>query len=315
MRPLWAIGVLVFLAGAIYFFGLSRDSKPPLIAAGEVVSVKGLVMGRASNQSESKKLFAQTPLSSPFQLVTGTDSEATIEFGERFRVLAQSSLLLEKVGPRYRIHLNSGHIIREKPQSQTEFIASQLPVPNQQLEISTSKDKAPTHTAKEQNSSPSVSSGPAAVPISADDKDDSDFESGSNLEEDEGAHPNEGEENEQVDQGHPAEDGETARLNPNLEKSKEQDLLRDTFKLHQRFMEKCFIQHLERHQGESKDGQILLRFTIQKNGRLRDIKIVKSAYADQDLHRCLLEVVERVRIKKDFKRPTTTEFPLQFKLP
>ena len=101
----------------------------------------------------------------------------------------------------------------------------------------------------------------------------------------------------------------------NLQKSGEQTILRDTFRLHQRFLEKCFIKHYQRKEGLTQDGQILIGFAIRKNGKLDEIEIKKSPYDDDELNSCIKEVVSRIRIRHYKGESTLVEFPIRFSLP
>ena len=99
------------------------------------------------------------------------------------------------------------------------------------------------------------------------------------------------------------------------EDRKIQKVLQDTFKLHQRFMEKCFIKHYERKLGDTQAGQIILRFKIIKSGKLKNIAIKQSDFKDDKFHDCLTEVISRVRIKLYNGKPQVVDFPILVTLP
>ncbi len=94
-----------------------------------------------------------------------------------------------------------------------------------------------------------------------------------------------------------------------------QNLLTKTFKLHQPFMEKCFIKHYERKKGQTQSGHVLLSFYIEKTGRLSEVTLKKSDYQDADLHLCLKEVASRVQIKNYRDSRIRVDFPIEIKLP
>lgn len=88
-----------------------------------------------------------------------------------------------------------------------------------------------------------------------------------------------------------------------------------TFKLHQRFIEKCFIKHYSRKEGQTSSGKVWVRFTVTKKGSLEDPSIHKSDYSDQEFHRCLKEVVSRVQLKNYSGPSMQIKFPINIELP
>ncbi|PIP79914.1 MAG: hypothetical protein COW84_08065 [Gammaproteobacteria bacterium CG22_combo_CG10-13_8_21_14_all_40_8] len=286
----WFLSLIaILLLGFAIYFAAQNDSdrfveSPPL---GQVVSVQGQVMGQVLESGQKvQKLQAHSPLYPPMRLITGLESEVTLIFGERFRVFSQSTLLLEKVGPKFRVHLLKGRLLRNEVNTNTEFIANGLPADPQTIELKVTKylsdDQATENVVATSHPKkiPQLSGNEAnseSVPISSS----------------------------------PSHFNSETRL----QKSQEQNLLRETISLHQRFLEKCFIQHFERLKGQTQQGQVLMKFVIQKDGRLRDVSIKKSPYADKDFHKCLMAVMKRVRIKKVFERDTPVEFPIQISLP
>ena len=91
--------------------------------------------------------------------------------------------------------------------------------------------------------------------------------------------------------------------------------IHQTFKLHQRFVEKCFIKHYSRANGQTRSGKVWIRFMVGKAGRLQQPTVRKSDYKDEAFHSCLLEVVSRVRLKS-YKGPQVqVEFPIDIQLP
>lgn len=106
------------------------------------------------------------------------------------------------------------------------------------------------------------------------------------------------------------------KLNEFYQKDQElQKNLRQTFKLHQRFMEKCFIKHYERRQGDTKSGTIMVSFQLLGNGRISDTKVKSSDFKDDEFHRCIIEVVSRARLKYYQGESKTVDFPIQVHLP
>lgn len=101
-----------------------------------------------------------------------------------------------------------------------------------------------------------------------------------------------------------------SQFDPELQKR-----LQETFKLHQRFVEKCFIKHYERVKGQTQSGQVVMQFKIVQKGQINDISVQRSDYKDEDFHSCLVEVVSRVQLKYFDSQPVTVNFPIELKLP
>ena len=99
------------------------------------------------------------------------------------------------------------------------------------------------------------------------------------------------------------------------EDARTQKLLRETFKLHQRFIEKCFIKHYERSLGKTHSGRIMMSFKVNSKERLEEISIKESQFKDPIFHDCLKEVVSRVRLKKYSSHSKIIDFPIQVSLP
>lgn len=94
-----------------------------------------------------------------------------------------------------------------------------------------------------------------------------------------------------------------------------QTQLKNTFRLHQRFLERCFIKYYERKKGVTKNGKVLIRFSINPQGSIENVKIVESEMNDKKYHSCIKDVVSRVRIKYYDKKARIVDFPIQMTLP
>lgn len=103
--------------------------------------------------------------------------------------------------------------------------------------------------------------------------------------------------------------------NGDLSLGKHNKQIHQTFKLHQRFIEKCFIKHYTKVSGQTQSGKIWVHFSVTRKGQLKKIKITKSAYSDKDFHFCLKEVVSRIQLK-NYKGPALQiEFPINITVP
>ncbi len=99
------------------------------------------------------------------------------------------------------------------------------------------------------------------------------------------------------------------------EQSEFQAQLKNTFRLHQRFLERCFIKYYERKKGKIKKGQIVLKFFVNAQGFVKNVEIIKSKIDDEKYQSCVKEVASRVRIKYFDKNPRFVEFPIETSLP
>lgn len=288
MRWFLSLIAVLLLSLSIYFATQSNSdhlSQSP--AQGQVTSVQGQVMGQSMmRQQPVQKLQANSVLSAPMRIITGLDSEVSLVFGENFRAFSQSSLLLEKVGPKFRVHLLKGRLLRKKIGSNVEFIVNSLPADPEKLELKATGSNSEDETIE-------------STVTSATEKNTSQISDDNSIS------------NTSLNPHNPSH----TIAESNLQKSHEHNLLKETLSLHQRFLEKCFIQHFERLKGQTQAGQVLMKFVIQKDGSLRNVSIKKSPYRDNSLHQCLIAVMKRVRIKKVFDRDTPVEFPLQISLP
>lgn len=97
--------------------------------------------------------------------------------------------------------------------------------------------------------------------------------------------------------------------------TKIQALLQDNFRLHQRFMEKCFIKHYERKEGQTQSGVVWMEFNLEKNGNFSSIHVKKSDFQDPQFHQCIAEVVSRVQLKYYEGEFMKIDFPIQVTLP
>lgn len=73
---------------------------------------------------------------------------------------------------------------------------------------------------------------------------------------------------------------------------------------------KCYGQVLQKN--AQAHGQVLISFTIEKQGQTTQIEISKSDVADNNFKSCIMEVVARTQFKTFSGPPVTTVFPLKF---
>ena len=255
--------MLLFLTtGLLLFFFSSTDlnlfSTKQVKKEGSVKTMSGTVMGKSHQDEYFKNLKAGSPLTSPFRVVTGFNSEATLFFGEEFKVAANSSLDLIRKAGRYEIQLVSGKIQRLGKSATVDFFSN-----------------------NKKALGPEITSNPGPVISHLDDF---------NL-------PSKSQ-------------ASLKKFDPEFQKR-----LKETFKLHQRFIEKCFIKHYDRVRGKTQTGRVLIQFQVHLKGKIKDIEIMGSDYKDDDFHKCLVEVVSRVQLKY-FEGPTmTVNFPIKLQLP
>ncbi len=73
---------------------------------------------------------------------------------------------------------------------------------------------------------------------------------------------------------------------------------------------KCYGQALQKN--ATARGQILISFTIERQGQTSQIEISKSEIADQAFNSCVMEVVARTQFKSFSGAAVTTVFPMRF---
>ena len=73
---------------------------------------------------------------------------------------------------------------------------------------------------------------------------------------------------------------------------------------------KCFGQLMQKNPQAS--GQVLLAFTIEKQGHTARVEISSSEISDVSFKSCLMEVVARTRFRPFSGNPVATVFPLKF---
>jgi hypothetical protein len=73
---------------------------------------------------------------------------------------------------------------------------------------------------------------------------------------------------------------------------------------------KCFGQLIQKNPQSA--GQVLIAFTIEKQGQTSKVEISKSDINDSHFKACLIEVVARTHFRPFNGNPITTVFPLKF---
>lgn len=94
-----------------------------------------------------------------------------------------------------------------------------------------------------------------------------------------------------------------------------QILLEKTMTGHQRFLERCFIKLYESSSGQITGGRILVRFMLNKKGRMDKVSIKESRFEDQKFNECIEEVISRVRFKRYEGKERTVDLPIEIQLP
>jgi hypothetical protein len=231
---------------------MSTSTRSQQSHLGRVLSVKGLTLARPIDQESFTRIAAKQKINGPLKIVTGFDGEVTLDFGETFTLLSNSSALLSKKGLNFIVTLESGEIKRQKPAENVQFLVGQKLQTGWQI-------KAPKR-------GPQLST--------------------ANLAQEEYASP-------------------TVELDLNLQKR-----IQETMKLHRRFLEKCFIKFFEKENKIYESGTITSRFTLSRQGRLKDVSITNSDFDDEALKACVQEVLSRVRFKNYRGEDKTVLFPI-----
>ncbi len=111
-------------------------------------------------------------------------------------------------------------------------------------------------------------------------------------------------------ENHAAKGGVTAQPSADF-----QDLIGNTLKLHQRFLEKCFIKLYEKRNGKIQAGDVRTRFKINGKGHIDQVEILNTAFDDESFNSCVREVISRVQFKNYQEGVRTVEFPIEIQLP
>ncbi|MBC7420167.1 MAG: TonB family protein [Bdellovibrio sp.] len=73
---------------------------------------------------------------------------------------------------------------------------------------------------------------------------------------------------------------------------------------------KCYGQALQKNSAAR--GQVLISFTIERQGQTTQIEISKSEISDNNFNSCVMEVVARTQFKSFSGAAVTTVFPMRF---
>ncbi len=258
-QRIFALLLIILLAVLIFTQDLNFFGVPPQKVVGKVIETKGLVLGKSSEHESFVSLSTQTPLLETFEIVTGFESLTSLQFGETFKILANSKVKLLKKANNYQVHLDRGSIERLGQKDNVHFFVEN----------------------KRQNSMQIAAPSGSTI---------TEIETGLIVD----------------------EPGEMVQPEAN---EKFQTTLHETMRLHQRFLEKCFIKLYERQEGGVTPGRILVRFTLGAKGRLTNVNIRESDFTDQDFHLCVTEVISRVHFKRYKGQQRTIDLPLQIRLP
>lgn len=88
------------------------------------------------------------------------------------------------------------------------------------------------------------------------------------------------------------------------------EFIQDTLKRQIPALDKCYKQMLQRTPGVK--GQVIMTFTIDRNGKIVAAEATSSTINNNDFKRCLSEVFRRVEFKSFRGDPITSTFPISF---
>lgn len=88
------------------------------------------------------------------------------------------------------------------------------------------------------------------------------------------------------------------------------DYIQDVLKRQIPAFDKCYKQLLQRTPGVV--GQVMMTFTIERNGKIVSADVSTSTISNQDFKRCLTEALRRIEFKSFSGDPITSTFPIGF---
>lgn len=97
---------------------------------------------------------------------------------------------------------------------------------------------------------------------------------------------------------------------PGADGSLSAEYIQDTLKRQIPAFDKCYKQVLQRTPGLT--GQVVMNFTIDRNGKIVSASVGNSSINDNDFKRCLSEVLMRTEFKSFTGDPITSSFPITF---
>jgi|GEM_PF-2972529 len=281
---LWFLGATIALG---LFLGV-RPSKyvelDPLFKAeptqkplGKILETKGSSLAKSKAQRFFHPASAGQKLFSLHRILTGFDSEVLVDLGEAFWLLPNSQVKLNHTGKDLEVHLLAGSLKRV-PKASTKNM-------NKNIKKSSKKESRTKFFV-------------AGVPTS----------------------------DKEIRRGHLASltklPFDELKMETVAEPKKAEKIaginelqIHKNFRLHQKFIEKCFIAYYSSVSGKTKSGKVWLRFKIKKAGKVDSPAVSRSDYKDEKFHNCLENVVSRVKIK-GYKGPVAqVEFPIDIQLP
>ena len=91
-------------------------------------------MVKNRDQEVFEDLRKNSPVTHSQKIITGLKSQALIEFGDRFLLKPESSILLLKLGSQYQVHLLSGQMERRSKDKNTQFLVNNRIVNEDQIQ-------------------------------------------------------------------------------------------------------------------------------------------------------------------------------------
>ena len=133
----FAILLTAFLV--FHFHNKQKHQQTSIRTLGQVLSLKGQVMVKNTDQEVFEDLKLNSPLTHSQKIITGLKSQVLIEFGDRFLLKPESSILLLKLGSQYQVHLLSGQIQKRSKDKNTQFLVNNRVVKEDQIQAPKTK--------------------------------------------------------------------------------------------------------------------------------------------------------------------------------
>ena len=102
----------------------------------------------------------------------------------------------------------------------------------------------------------------------------------------------------------PAQPGQTGQKKSSRETSSlDQEDINKVMRNQTSFLHRCYINYMLRSQRLDLTGQVVLSFIIQPDGKVLNTKIISSPIQDDQLDRCLTDVISRASFKEFNSQP------------
>lgn len=309
MIPLAAvlIGIVAAVAGFNSLKNLpnSRGPSGPLTEIGQITEAKGDVQHRLPHSFKIEPVSSPTSYHAQEWLITGRDSNAIVVFNNAtsLRLAGDTRIVAEPdpgVSEGIVVTLLSGDVALASPGD-----AHQLRVlrNGEEYKLYRGSPVPMVPLIRPGAGSGSASTDTSATPLPA-------------------VTATTADETATVSTPPPAADATPPRVLPSYKQPGQSDApsnadIQRQLRMQTSFFQRCYLTFINRtkvNKETAPTGTVVVGFTIQPNGKVNGVKVVRSDFKDQTLHKCLTEVIERTPFKAfNADAVPVSEFPISLK--